>query len=101
MHGDDEMSVFLVDGVVGDNGPDEFADDALRIMIGVANPKGRIRVITSRFGCHDASAWPVRLRARMGNVHIPLKSRDKTQRQLCQFWYLPPGADQAALGPPS
>ena len=53
MHLEDDVLVFVVDPVVGDDVADELAHEPLRIGVDVADPQGGIGVVVVR-----SAAWP-------------------------------------------
>ena len=54
MHLQDQVLVFVVDPIVGDDGADELAHQPLRIGVGVADPQRGIGVVVGRFKRHGA-----------------------------------------------
>jgi hypothetical protein len=68
MHFKGQVLIFLVDPIVGYDGPDKFTDQPLRIGVRVTDPKGRIGIFLARVGMHgpglltrfqEAMAWAI------------------------------------------
>src|SRR5215468_5034972 len=55
MHLEDEVLVFLVDPIVGDDLADKLAHQPRRIGVGIADAQGRVRVVGVWIGHHWSS----------------------------------------------